>query len=141
MKTTLLVIVCGASAACSPPPRVPGVLASDFCAAVYRGDMRAAGEAASEVTAPLDPKTQEGSVAPRLADWLRSLPCVEKVEVAREIIDTYPGIQEVAFVLRAKEGDRPRLCDADVHLAAPWRVSVHASEWVSSNPDRRCTPQ
>jgi hypothetical protein len=137
MKTMLLVIVCGASAACSPPPRAPGVLASDFCAAVYRGDMRAAGEAASEVTAPLDPR----SVTPRLADWLRSLPCVEKVEVASEIIDTEPGIQEVAFVLRAKEGDRPRTCDADLHLAAPWHVGVHASEWVSSNPDTRCTPQ
>jgi hypothetical protein len=126
--------------ACLRSGRTPEVLTSDFCAAAYRGDLKAAGEAASEITAPLDDSMAPNPNATRLlADWLRGLPCVEKVSVSSVVILTLPGIKEVSFVLRAKDGDGPRRCDADLQLAAPWPVSVHPAIIDASHPANRCT--
>jgi hypothetical protein len=126
--------------ACLRSGRTPEVLTSDFCAAAYRGDLKAAGKAASEVTAPLDDSMAPNPDATRLlADWLRGLPCVENVSVPDWVIRTSPAIREIGFVLRSKDGDGPRRCDADLHLAAPWRVSVHPAIIDTSHPANRCT--
>ncbi|CAN5409662.1 hypothetical protein BH09MYX1_BH09MYX1_60200 [soil metagenome] len=136
-----------AALACSRPARAPAALGADFCAAAYAGDSRVANDAASEATrtantssAPIAPEVTKGNVSSHLAEWLRSLPCVESVEVNGDIIATDPGTQELTFVLRARAGDPRRQCDADLRLAAPWTVGIHPSTYVSTQPDHRCTP-
>ena len=73
----------------SPPPRAPGVLASDFCAAVYRGDMPAAVSLLTRSAALLpehDPRRLE--LLPELAFALMETADFDRlVEVSRIMDD------------------------------------------------------
>jgi hypothetical protein len=111
---------------------------ADFCNAVSEGDL--AGASASVHTALVE-RAAEGTqdASEPLATWLRAQPCVTRVDVPPEVIDTEPAIREIAFELTPDSAGVVRRCDADLRLAPGAAVRIHPTSVSTNDADRRCT--
>ena len=109
-----------------------------FCRAIVAGDLAAASGSAHAALVAAGAASQQDASQP-LAAWLRQQPCVQSVTVPTTVVETMPGIREIAITLHRDAAGASRTCSVDLRLAAGAMVNVHPASWNSEDRDTHCT--